>query len=299
MTMDVLGARNDSIEQSAKIAEKIELYKERYQQSGTRSKEQYEKVKNTIDLRIRGDIPEGRAAQKQMLSLFSSIFQPHIAKNGYFLGDTFIFTFDPTHHDTSQAEPFLIELCNTCTGSFAGTLLAGLLVRGAIAVGEYIVTNDGRTMLGPAVTDAITWCERADWAGMIVTPTTGLLLDETDQKHDYVKYNVRLSQGRGQASLWCLPWPFSYCLSDAIKNSDSEAVFKQGRKRLVQHFRENQTIIPAGVESKFANTIGYFDCFAENPLYIKKLREGYEQWQYGIQQGFIKKDVGDSVDIQK
>ena len=46
----------------------------------------------------------------------------------------------------------------------------GHLLRGAVAIGEY-VADQGSTILGPAVSDAADWYEEADWVGVMATPS--------------------------------------------------------------------------------------------------------------------------------
>lgn len=43
-----------------------------------------------------------------------------------------------------------------------------IFFRGAMSVGEYF--SHGQTILGPAINDAVSWCEEVNWFGVIFTP---------------------------------------------------------------------------------------------------------------------------------
>ena len=102
-----------------------------------------------------------------------------------------------------------------------------MLLRGAISVGKYII--DQSTALGPAISDAAAWYERAEWSGIIVTPHAGNYLhihqndlEKFDEpacvKQSYAYYPVPLKDG-AKLNLWCVSWPRYFSAAESREDA--------------------------------------------------------------------------------
>lgn len=142
----------------------------------------------------------------------------------------------------------------------------GLLLRGAVSFGEFIL--DGSTIVGPALSDAVSWAERADWIGVIATPKLGMLVDAELEKWNreaprsastldcfYVRYPVPVKGGPSQA-LWTFPWPCKVRSLMLERDLDQE----EGREHLLTWLA--QCSIPAHVQAKFDNSLAFYDWYS-------------------------------------
>jgi len=141
----------------------------------------------------------------------------------------------------------------------------GLLLRGAIGMGEYI--QEKNIIIGPVVSDVSNWYERADWAGVIGTPHFGIrlsLLKEQFRKKFPVEtmsawfdeYNVPLAgeEKHKKHKLWALCWPSAY-----YQVEDPEKVTVSAKENFLTALK--QFTIPIEAFQKFSNTIDFFDWF--------------------------------------
>lgn len=91
------------------------------------------------------------------------------------------------------------------------SLALELPIRGCFTYGKYLVKEDRNIVLGPAVTDAAGWYDRAKWIGMHSTPHMKIMMEsriesDKDKWLDHlVSYDVPLSTGI--MKLWCPRWP--------------------------------------------------------------------------------------------
>ncbi|MFA4849709.1 MAG: hypothetical protein WC626_08280 [Methanoregula sp.] len=148
----------------------------------------------------------------------------------------------------------------------------GILLRGAVSVGEYLA--DGSTILGPAVADAHAWSGEADWFGVVLTPHCQIylatLLDNVVMKNETkintdswsFEYEVPLHQRKKK--MYVINWPFYFW----ILNQNGNTGFVNLSQLLSPHS------IRKGVESKYENSIEFFKWCEENkfPSLIKDLR---------------------------
>ncbi len=202
-------------------------------------------------------------------------------------GDTIVLAWD-----TSKLEPdrYLPTLAHVLVEIFLTALFHGILLRGAVSVGQYIVQKG--TVLGPAVADAAFWYEKADWAGIIATPTCGLHVSTLFERlafegnsgymnEWFVKYLVPL-KGERTTELWAIAWPHRLCSKHAqevVKNIVEEA--RRGQKPEAREFSSAMVFwramstfrVPAGTESKYSNTIKFFQYFRDQ-LPCKKKENG-------------------------
>jgi len=170
------------------------------------------------------------------------------------LGDTFIFDWpakDPLEVLYS-AGIFLVSFVHF-------GLLDGFCFRGAVAVGDYV--RDPKSVVGAAVTDAISWCDQADWMGIVVTPHFGLRLslianksNATEEEKDIItlhhtEYEVPVKNG-GKIRLWAVSWPLSFFVAG---NNDA----RQAREQFLSCLESQR--IPLGTERKLWNTMAFFE----------------------------------------
>ncbi|MBU1319510.1 MAG: hypothetical protein KKH67_10010 [candidate division Zixibacteria bacterium] len=140
----------------------------------------------------------------------------------------------------------------------------GLLLRGALSYGMYI--KDATAVLGPAVTDAANWYDRPQWIGAIATPSCGHKLSYIEEysiaagkQEDldmlstvFMKHSVPI-KGSENVLLWSVAWPHQF-LEMPIENGMS------GRSAF--HFLLSKFPVPYSTENKYANTIAFFDAYA-------------------------------------
>ncbi len=140
-----------------------------------------------------------------------------------------------------------------------------LLLRGAVSIGEYVenVGVNNVTVIDPAVTDAASWYEATDWAGIIATPRTTNVLEwflctiRNKNIHDslkafdelLIKYPVPLKTG--EEEMWAVNWPSAMILKDNEKFSTDDAY-----EDLLRNIAKIE-LIPKGTEKKYNNTMKF------------------------------------------
>lgn len=183
-------------------------------------------------------------------------------------GDTIIHCW-PIEDDQEDPYWVLCGIVADACGIMHWGLMNGILFRGCIAVGDYIIEKN--TVLGPALFDAHDWYESADWFGIIFSPKAQLwaetIMEENKRKSKnnqaagdglnefLVPYDVPLSRGSGlQTSkrFLVVGWPESYDRTGKYQNSGRTA----RENFLIDLFRISQT---KEGESKFKNSIDFFD----------------------------------------
>ncbi|HEV8347587.1 MAG TPA: hypothetical protein VGQ16_13490 [Vicinamibacterales bacterium] len=131
-----------------------------------------------------------------------------------------------------------------------------IFFRGAFGVGDfYRLDPASNTVMGPAVSDAATWYERADWIGIHATPYTTIFLKSLLQREnrtlDYVliDYDVPLKD-RGRMRLKAINWPKGVYLNHGKDRNRAKAA--------VLSFLAKGPL-PIGSESKYFNAIEFYD----------------------------------------
>ena len=207
-------------------------------------------VKNVRE--FTSDLGPVGASDKDLYSAVSST--PKIVV----FGDTLIYTWDLK--ETPYKNPLLVSVAKWLQPVVLAGLNRDLLWRGAMAMGEYLWSPT--MVLGPAVADAASWCEAADWIGIVATPNCGHHLGELRATCDvkgeheladvfdrsYLEYDVPVAGNRTHR-LWVVNWPHVFTLSDDPHVS---------ALRLFHGHLESFSI-PKGVESKYANTEKFFN----------------------------------------
>lgn len=106
------------------------------------------------------------------------------------------------------------RLSNALAELFVSALDKDLLLRGAIAFGQFYAGREGRILIGPAVDEAAEWYDKADWAGIHLTPSAGRSVVPAGLPGDptfsssglFVHYPIPLKSG-GSVPGWALAWP--------------------------------------------------------------------------------------------
>lgn len=175
-------------------------------------------------------------------------------------GDSFILLYQCNPQEIRFA---LLCVAHWCAQTISAAIDRKVFLRGALSIGNYLYGgSQSNTVLGPAVADAASWCELADWIGVTVTPSAGYYLEQSStnpnelrhhsqfhffHQQSYIKYHVPL-KGGSREKLWTLMWPchfFDHQKPDSI------------RQQLATHFAG--AMMPKGTESKYANTWDYVD----------------------------------------
>jgi hypothetical protein len=137
----------------------------------------------------------------------------------------------------------------------------GILFRGALSYGDlYRVDDTTNTVMGPAVSDAAAWYEKADWIGIHATPRATILIRSWLQgspdalKHVLVDYSVPLKE-KGRMNLKAINWPKGLYLSQKKNLTDAKAVLLS--------ILGNVRSVPIGSESKHFHAIEFFDHCAD------------------------------------
>lgn len=152
-----------------------------------------------------------------------------------------------------QVRTFIIILLKF----FVRSLSEGILFRGAIAIGDFYMNRRENVVMGPAVSDADDWYEKAEWIGVHTTPDTTLAIRQWDD-HEIKPvvmrdYGVPLKDGTVQQAM-VANWPRSF-----LKEHRTP---KEATKYLLRLFCEHH--IPLGTERKYFNTLEFFRSIVED-----------------------------------
>jgi len=199
-------------------------------------------------------------------------------------GDTFAITWAaPSPHPYTFLRE-LQEFASAISYVVALAFISGLRLRGALAYGEFYF--DTNVVVGPAVADAATWYEQAQWMGVIATPETetaiATALDDPTAltpdpeenlgsiqdlllplRQDFVRmflpsYAVPLRDGSTNAMM-CVNWPYSlFCLGPDITSLTGDHVSTFFQRKLDAFTR------PTSAESKYENTASFYEFCARH-----------------------------------
>ena len=138
------------------------------------------------------------------------------------------------------------------------SLVNRILFRGAIAIGSFYVNEKTNTVMGPAVTDAAAWYDRADWIGIHATPQATILIQSLLERegkgldHLIVDYPVPLKD-EPAPRLKAVNWPKAFFVSNLTPCAAGE----DPRAKCLSLLAKHQ--VPTGTESKYFNAIAFFD----------------------------------------
>ena len=134
--------------------------------------------------------------------------------------------------------------------------MEGTPFRGAFGVGDFYI-GDTQTILGPAVIDAATWYESADWIGIQATPHASMfiqsLLDQSSSslEHVLIDYDVPL-RDRSKRRLKAVNWPKGFYMNQLRPSG-------VGKTRGLVLAALTKRRVPKDTESKHFNAVEFFD----------------------------------------
>ena len=137
------------------------------------------------------------------------------------------------------------------------SLAKKILFRGSIAIGTFYADDGTNTVMGQAVTDAAAWYDKADWIGVHTTPRTNLVINRcleheaASKEHVMLDYPVPLKNG-AVIRTKAVNWPKVFFV-ESIKPCAAGAEKEKLLEFLTRH------PVPWGTESKFSNTLAFFD----------------------------------------
>jgi len=133
-----------------------------------------------------------------------------------------------------------------------------ILFRGAISIGRLFVVDDKtNTVMGPAVSDAADWYDKADWIGIQTTPHATMYIDAKLSRlgrklhQTFVPYDVPMKTG-GTLRVLAINWPRAFFVR-GLRPSRKYS----GRAMLLSNLAGHAA--PRGTEAKYFNAIAYFD----------------------------------------
>jgi class 3 adenylate cyclase len=140
-------------------------------------------------------------------------------------------------------EPTLRLHADICTQLICRSIEDRLPLRGATAYGEFLPGRDRDTIVvGPAVDEAASWHEAADWIGVILAPS-GVLAWGGGQDSKWIERPaIPLKVGRVPL-LRCLDW---------------RSGWKGGAETLRQTFA-GVGPLPTSIAAKYMNTLAFFE----------------------------------------
>jgi len=148
------------------------------------------------------------------------------------------------------------------------SLCHGILFRGSVAIGTFYVDEGRNTVMGQAVTDAAAWYDKADWIGIHATPRAtisiqALLEVERHNTHEMLDFVVPMTNGR-EVLAKVVDWPKAFLYGSMTPCCDGEKPREKILKLLSRH------VIPLGTETKYTNTIKFFDHSAADLARIRQ-----------------------------
>jgi hypothetical protein len=133
-----------------------------------------------------------------------------------------------------------------------------ILFRGAISIGTFYVNDETNTVMGKAVTDAAAWYDKADWIGVHATPRASFVIqrwlehNQGSKRNVMLDYDVPLKHG-SVVRTKAVNWPKVFFIP-SISPCEGETGPKE---KLLEFLTQHQ--VPWGTESKFYNTLAFFD----------------------------------------
>jgi hypothetical protein len=168
--------------------------------------------------------------------------------------DTVVYAYEPLSGVTlGEVERF----CHVLRVFETHSIIKGTPFRGALAVGDFYV-GDKQTVLGPAITDAASWFEAADWVGIHATPHASMLIQSLLERapkagldHVLVDYDVPLKD-KSKRRLKAVNWPKGFFVRGLRPTGAGTT-----RGLVLAAFTKRR--VPKDTESKYSNAMQFFD----------------------------------------
>ena len=141
-----------------------------------------------------------------------------------------------------------------------------------MAEGAFYGDAEANIIMGPAVADAVAWYDKADWIGIHATPRTSLVISQHVETQASAKslamidYAVPLTGG-GTVQAKAINWARAFFLRGISPCEGDE----DPRAKLIELLTVHQ--MPKGTESKYFNTLTFFDSVAEDEMAKKAPRK--------------------------
>jgi hypothetical protein len=231
--LDAMGVRNATIKESLEFIDNVER----------------------IRKSIQGFMPSYFTGTKFPLNKVARAhYESHPPKIVTF-GDTILILWELVSE--SDPEDYLVAMANIVSSAVVSGIQARVLLRGALTVGDYIDSDASEAIvLGPAIADAASWYEYAEWCGVVATPLCGQFVShlhislcsdpETHKFFDtaFVRYQVPIRSG--DLDMWAIAWPYVVSRYKPVNEHASELSWFYSN---MKNFS-----IPMGTEKKYAHT---------------------------------------------
>lgn len=173
----------------------------------------------------------------------------------FIFNDTVVYAYDPPSGVTLQE---VERFCHVLRVFETQSIVGGTPFRGAFAIGPYFV-GDHQTVLGPAVSDAASWYEAADWIGIHATPHASLLIQSLLEQtpgmnldHVIVDCEIPLKKDSPRPRLKAVNWPKAFFVAGLRPPGI-------GTTRGLVLSALSQCRVPKDTESKYFNAVRFFD----------------------------------------
>jgi hypothetical protein len=179
-----------------------------------------------------------------------------------FFGDTILITYEIK--DRKQELEYFTRITFILQLFICNALETGLLFRGSVSIGEYI--DKEAVVLGPAVSDAANWYEQLDMIGVVFTPQATIAATSIVESYNNP---LRWRKNTGTTAVLVRPPLKDTKVSDIelflVNWVESIILFCKSESPQEWFYRViRQFSIPWGVESKFVNTVRFFERHVTN-----------------------------------
>ncbi len=191
--------------------------------------------------------------------------------------DSIFITFVCSKSNFLEEKMRLIWFCDLLNSPFQEALIDGLFLRGSISQGSFY--RKSNMLIGPCVDDAASYYEKANWFGIICTPSTTYALsyalalektknvqkefrivanvkDDPYKDHFVIEYDVPM-KGSQSEYLFVIDWPKLFSASRF-----NIAMGVEPRDNLKLLFSKYP--IPESAIEKYNNTLAFFDSRCAN-----------------------------------
>ena len=130
-----------------------------------------------------------------------------------------------------------------------------VVLRGAMAAGEYIIHEKSNSVLGPTVVDVAKHYEEFESIGVILTPTSSAIIDnlaKSRQPRTSLRKTSIPFKNNQQNDLYAVNWPNAFCKEDY-----SEEAINKAKKDFGDILSEIE--IPQSAEEKYKTAKSFFD----------------------------------------